>query len=1511
MFMNTVHNDTVHSAQIILYIIHVGLQYSSMVSQFSFMFYCFGISTICLFILQFVFERLMKAFSHKGWRVREEVLLCLMQAINVFGASSLLLNKIVPSICKLLGDPNSQVRDTAINTLVEIYRHVGEKVRIDLGKKGIPSSRLSIIYAKFDDVKRSGQMVVQSEQSAPAKTSASQDETDSKPAAVQKTAPAKRPAASTTQRKSISRPSTGSSSGAVDENFFQAAYEDVPSVSIFTTKQLEDDLSKMSTILSNDKADWELRVTALKKLRAFIIAGAAEYDCFGQSLRQMEEALILSVKDLRSQVLREACVTLAFLSIRLKRQFDHAAEVVLPHLFILIQNSAKVMATSSMVAIDVIIRHTHSPRLIPIMKSNATSKSTAIRKQTFTYISTVLNVWDTHAMERHASLLCEVIHKGIEDADSEARAVSRKAFWKFSEHFKSHADKMFNNLDASKQKMLQGELSQASSCTSLDGRPLSRSSTASSHENLRLARDYKTASLPRRSVASRASRTSDSSDKPALLNQRSSSEINLAAASRARSRYSSAGQRAASGAAARISRSKSTSRESLAATPRGSSLLQTPNGRAGRTRSRIGVSQSQPGSRSNSRSSSPSTASSRYSNIQTNGRTRRKSGIPVPRSQGASREASPNRYGYASARERRQSGSSLGPAQREPKEKQNIMAQRVLVPGQDAEAALADALISAQRALRSNYGYGYDSDYSDNLTQKVMQRKRYENFSDDESDASSVCSVGSYGSGPAKIIEDVSEVLNKMASPAWSERKEGLIGLQYTLHSNRALSRSEIKRITELFTRMFADPQSKTFSLFLETLGEFIIVHKTELLDWLFVLITRLLQKMGSDLLGSILNKIQRTLEIVRESFPYEIQFRILTKYIMDQTQTPNMKTKVAMLRYMESLTDVMDPADFSNSAETRLAVSRIIGWTKEAKSPEVRRASQAVLIALFELNTPEFSMMLSVLPKTYQEGATKLLRNDLRIASTIDDEITAQEYRSKASPRSALKASPRSTGSSPRGSYASNGPPDTEFLNSEDIYDSLRRTTAEIQNYMHSSRDDLDHVAVSKETRVDSDEVLPDLVPGIRVDSPEGKVKEYLEYRMVPDPDSMLSPPPITHSRSCGDYRTVSGARSPTPQKKLPAASSQAKSHSKGRPTLKIPSASGRGSRNQSPAAKNRVRARSQSPSPPARANQCFTDYDHASPTPPVFSPDSYSEPAYNPLPMSTNALYRESASPVSSRRNHPASGDGHGIADTMGRMTLTDGNYEDETFHEDHQDILVPLLTELSNHNGRFEERKNAMMQLIRLTRSESLSLWDDHFKTVLLLMLETLGDVESSIRAMALRVLREILRNQPGRFKDYAELTILKILEAHRDPHSEVVRQAEETSATLAISIAPSQCVRVLCPIIQTADCPINQAAIKMLTKIVELMSEADLMEILPEVIAVLLKSYDHTESSVRKASVFCLVAIHNIIGDKLKEKLADLPGCKMKLLNLYIKRAQAEKDAQTPSPSSPSALSTGSR
>lgn len=47
-----------------------------------------------------------------------------------------------------------------------------------------------------------------------------------------------------------------------------------------------------------------------------------------------------------------------------------------------------------------------------------------------------------------------------------------------------------------------------------------------------------------------------------------------------------------------------------------------------------------------------------------------------------------------------------------------------------------------------------------------------------------------------------------------------------------------------------------------------------------------------------------------------------------------------------------------------------------------VLQAAQVVLISLFELNTPEFTMLLGALPKTFQDGATKLLHNHLKNSS-------------------------------------------------------------------------------------------------------------------------------------------------------------------------------------------------------------------------------------------------------------------------------------------------------------------------------------------------------------------------------------------------------------------------------------------------------------------------------------------------------------------------------------------------
>ncbi|XP_035658516.1 CLIP-associating protein 1-like isoform X7 [Branchiostoma floridae] len=1141
---------------------------------------------------QYVFERMMGAFGHRNFRVREEVLICLVATINTFGAGSLTLSKIVPHICKLLGDPNSAVRDMAINSLVEIYRHVGEKVRVDLSKKGIPSSRLSVIFQKFDEVKQSGRMLaVSSSSSLRSSSSGDGDETDS--AKVSRMSGAKRVSSAPPRRPASAgmkpplAPSSSAGAGGADEEMFIKFFEEVPKVNLFSARDLEDHMHKIKDTLGDDKCDWEQRVDSIKKVRSLLVHGAMDYDNFFQQLKLLEPVFKLAVRDLRSQVVREACITLSYLAQRLQSKFDHFAEVVMPNLFNLIPNSAKIMATAGAVTCRFIIQYTHAHRLIPIITSHHNSKSVAIRRKTFELLDLLLRSWDTNTLEKHSQTLVETIKNGIGDADSEARVDARKCFWAFKEHYPNLSDNLLKLLTPAQKKVLLGSLAHSASSDSLATQ--STRLRASSSENVRSvpgsARRTHTApcttpsKLPKKDKA-------DAKTPAGIPLSRSRSDIDMSAASRAKTRLgtgmlSTAHMRA--GATASLGCSSGSETESQCSdldygysragksgsqsakkktpgrnwkaprTSPGAAAEKAAEARGRQAGRQTRVSQSQRRSRScsaaalvpqlkivdidisstsdpaGSRSGSPgrhTSAYTSYGRVEAGaGRRRTRSGIP--RSTGTSRETSPKRYGMRStSRERRLSESSgarrpvLGPAERRPVASRAassanppVTALRVLGPGKDVEAAVADALAN----------YSYDTVCH---PQRRPMRRRYDVYSDD--DDSEICSVSSdksNGSSYGRQLEpsnktdwsshehllllvneqqDIAEILNKCASSSWAERKDGLLGLQAMLRANQMLSRAELKRVTELFNRMFADPHGKVFSLFLETLVDLLMVHKADLTDWLYVLLTQLLKKLGADLLGSVQAKVQKALDTARDSFPYDVQFNILMRFIVDQTQTPNLKVKVALLRYMEQLIVLMDPQDFINSSETRLAVSRIITWTTEPKSVEVRKAASAVLIGLFELNTPEFSMMLSVLPKTFQDGATKLLHNHLRNTSNANqvrhNHLRNTSNANQGSPRRTTPVqSPRSGLTSPLARLGSlrNASPagsvdyDAENMNSEEIYNSLRQTTAEIQNYnFHHD----DHEPIKLDKKKDSDEVSGDSgitssMPDIRSDSPDAKI--------------------------------------------------------------------------------------------------------------------------------------------------------------------------------------------------------------------------------------------------------------------------------------------------------------------------------------------------------------------------------------------------------------------------------------
>lgn len=1355
-----------------------------------------------------MFERLIPAFSHKNGKVREEVMTCLQNTLNNHGAASVTVSRLVPHIVKLLSDPTALVRDCAFNTLVECYKHYGDRLRADLTKKhNVPPSKLPALVTRFDEVRETGMLLpTATAVSGFMEGSKGDDELDRasiKSGGSKSRASSAPPVRRSVQGAALPPKSAGAAAGAVDEASFFALFEDVPKVTIYSTRELEDTLTKVREIIASSSNDWDKRVDALKKIRSLIVAGAANYDEFYPHLRLLEQAMQISIKDLRSQVVREACVTVAYMSQELHHKVDHLCETLLPNLINLIPNSAKIMASSGIVTIRFIIQNTHHHKLIPILLRELTSKNREIRKVLCEVLDQLVHTWPTHSMEKHIVILSESIKKGITDADPEARAFSRKAYWGFADHFKEEADKLLNSLDPSYKKMLQGEMgmSNSSSSQSLQGSQSKQGgsrtgwvrspSTTGSTENLsgqfsRLSHS----SIQRSAIPTPSShRPQDSPASPVTPtnNFRSNSAIDLQAARRAqaRSQYAQA-QRLKVGSGASLPRPRKTSDH-----PPISSI--TSPDRMGRSRSRGGVSQSQPGSRSGSPSSRLSYATyASPGDSGTMGRSRRRSGIP--RSTGTSREPSPSRYSALSgispskSRSRSISGASEMPPQVPGKSRQ-VMAQKILQQSREAESALADALVSLPPGgvLRS--------------PNRKMYTKAFEDQSDNESETSSVCSERSfdscrrndlfwYGSQqrilkevwePSAKMQDVNDIISNCASTHWGDRKEGLVALKAFLQGSHMLTGSELRRVTEIFTKMFMDAHTKVFTMFLDTLMDLIMVHKADLGDWLYVLLTRLLNKLGSDLLGSVQTKIHKTLDLVRDSFPCDQQFIVIMRFLVDQTQTPNSKVKVATLTYLKCLVDVMELGDLTASPDTPVALAKILTWTADQKFLDIRRAASAAFIAMFNCNMTEFTALLQQLPPACQSTASQIIQTHLKRVSSLD-----------ASPSSLPPRTPPSSGGtpvlqSPNTSLPRSHRPtryntidfdDTENLNPEEVYRSLKRTTAEIQNYSF----DLESLEKHRDS-TSQDSGISQLSAG----GADTRGSDVVDDKHAEDTNGILS---------------------------------------------------GRSS--------------------------------------------SVSSPTHRQLSLMSD-----------SSRN--------------GLDTLTDDDLGRGDGQESDAEIMTSVIAELSNtEEGRSVEKRSALTNLIRLARTGSTLVWNENFRAVLRLLLESLNCGDGGQRALVLAVLTEMMRRSPlvHHFLSFSELIILRVLNAHGDKEKEVLRAAQVCAGTVAEILPPEVVIRVLKPLIQMADYPVNQASIKMLNKLVEAHQPSIVAAALPEIMPGLIKAYDNKDSCVRKASVFCMVALHNAVGEEaMQPHLDGLTGSKLKLLNLYIKRAETQNSGASSPKSEP--------
>lgn len=300
-----------------------------------------------------------------------------------------------------------------------IDSQTGDKLRIDLRKKDIHPTKMAALEHKFDEVRQDGLLLPSALKSAVEQP----DETDT-PAMVKPRIPKRTPLTAPCSKKLTLDIAAPADAGAVTWEVFEASFEVVPQLTIFSPKDMEDNLKAMNVIIGNKNMDWEKRVDALRKIRSLLIM---DQNVFTPYFKDLSIAFLDILKELRSQVIREACITIAFMSKIFKSRLDSFCVYILQELINLVPNSVKIISSAGTVALKFVIKYTHAPKLIPIITQNLIqSKSKDIRSNLCDILGLLLEDWSPRSMEKYLPNLKESLIKGIGDADNDARKYSRR-----------------------------------------------------------------------------------------------------------------------------------------------------------------------------------------------------------------------------------------------------------------------------------------------------------------------------------------------------------------------------------------------------------------------------------------------------------------------------------------------------------------------------------------------------------------------------------------------------------------------------------------------------------------------------------------------------------------------------------------------------------------------------------------------------------------------------------------------------------------------------------------------------------------------------------------------------------------------------------------------------------------------------------------------------------------------------------------------------------------------------
>ena len=421
------------------------------------------------------------------------------------------LSKLMNKLIKLAAeDKQTEVRESAMDALQRGYLCFGERLRQDIVKRR--PSRLQTILRRLDEVETSEEQL---------QTNATQFKTPSRPHSRQEQQRPQSSYKSSTLGRRRNNPTEyrgggdNLSAGAMGTLELEQEYEqNVPDMNTFDVGSTHHRIEQIQQRLTSTKTEWEDRNVELRLIRALALEQLLPS---GAEFRKFAPAFTQALSDLRSQVTREACVTLGLLARDLDvASFGPMANLgVIDQLIKLVPNSAKIMSSSASACLSIILRECHYAKFPPhFTEQLMISRSVAIRRICIELLSLILLHWDGNVIWRSNDEIVKALTKTLQDADSDVRKIAREAFLNYQSKFPDESNEIRQKLPANVKKVLNSApMSRSNSNESLastksdgGGVPRHRAKTKVQHIPRAPGSGLKMPMVPRAPSSTRATR---------------------------------------------------------------------------------------------------------------------------------------------------------------------------------------------------------------------------------------------------------------------------------------------------------------------------------------------------------------------------------------------------------------------------------------------------------------------------------------------------------------------------------------------------------------------------------------------------------------------------------------------------------------------------------------------------------------------------------------------------------------------------------------------------------------------------------------------------------------------------------------------------------------------------------------------------------------------------------------------------------------------------------------------